>query len=238
MRWRRVALAAMMLMPAATGTGLAAAPPPDLSSLYADAVVEGWPSGSTPVGAGIAVAGDPSVLTAAHVIAGCRRVAVSRGGVARRVALIGLDSRLDLALLADRTASPRDGPGLAAAVAAGRDATRPLRLTVAAFGQPGHDVGEPVWIEVQASGLVRGIAPKPLLSLLGELVPGTSGSPVLDGSGRLIGMVVGRRSADRLQGLAVRSAELSSFLAYFQLTAPGVGSRTLPLQGVLVQCES
>lgn len=236
MTWRFVALG--MLVFAAAGTGLAAAPLPSLSSLYANAADEDWPPGSAPVGAGIAVAGDPSVLTAAHVIAGCRHIAVSRGGVARRVALIGLDSRLDLALLADPTASPRGGSGLAAAVAAGRDATQPSRLTVAAFGQPGHDVGEPVRIEVQASGLVRGLASKPLLSLQGALVPGTSGSPVLDGSGRPIGMVVGRMSADRLQGLAVRSVDLSSFLAYFQLTMPSAGCCTLPAQGVLVQCES
>ena len=219
---------------AAFPTGCAASGAASLSGLFTDAVSQKWPAGRTPVGAGTTVAGDPYVLTAAHVIAGCRHVRVSRGGTIRPATLVGLDSRLDLALLVETSATGTASPALADALDA--DEAQLHGLQVVGFGQPGHNINEPVRVVVQSLGVVQGMAETPLLSLNGPLVAGTSGSPVLGQDGRSIGMVVGQIRADRDRSVGVRSADLLRFLAYFGIT-PGQRQSSHPVaQAVLVQC--
>lgn len=239
MAWQRLALAVTLMMQFPCRPAHAGTTPADLSGLFADAAMEAWPAGLIPIGAGTAVAGEPFVLTAAHVIAGCSHMEVARDGqVPRAVALVGLDSRLDLALLEDKTAGDADGSELAAVMATGSDAPPPpgTRLHVTGFGQPGHATGDPVRIEVRPAGLIQDLSERPLLLLLGRLVPGTSGSPVLNRDGNSIGMVVGQLRADRARGVAVRSADLLRFLAYFGLMPPIRARGRQPAEGVMVQC--
>ena len=219
----------------------------DLSGLYADAMAQDWPAGRTPVGAGTASLGDPHVLTAAHVIAGCHHIGVSRAAAIRPATLVGLDSRLDLALLSDTVAGgvagaalagvPQGGSALAGAMQAGEGQQARLQgLHVMGFGQPGHATREAVRVAVQSPGVVQGMAETPLLALTGPLVAGTSGSPVLDQDGRSIGMVVGQVRADRTRSVGVRSVDLLRFLAYFGLDAVRPPSGNPVAQAVLVQC--
>lgn len=223
-------------------TGCVASGAASLSSLFADAVSQKWPAGRTPLGAGTAAASDPYVLTAAHVIAGCRHVRVSRAGALRPATLVGLDSRLDLALLIDTIATSTAATSTAGSKLADvldADESQQARLhglQIVGFGQPGHNTNEPVRVAVQSPGLVQGMAEAPLLSLSGPLVAGTSGSPVLGRDGRSIGMVVGQIRADREHGVGVRSADLLRFLAYFGIIPEQRQSSQPVAQAVLVQC--
>jgi S1-C subfamily serine protease len=133
------------------------------------------------------IAGDGRLLTVAHVLAAGRPVFAER----RRARVLRVDRRLDVAVLA---------AGGAAGPAPERAGARP---------------GEPVTVRT-IDGAVRGtvrrtitarlkgldgrVRVRPALELAAAVEPGDSGAPVLDGDGRVVGMVFARAS-DR-DGLA------------------------------------
>jgi S1-C subfamily serine protease len=154
------------------------------------------------VASGVA-AGDGRVLTVAHPLSPGRAVRV--GGRPARV--VRLDRRLDLAVLAVpglRAPALRLGDGgararvvvLRAAGARPVDAPIRRRVTVAFRDQP----GDPPRM-------------RPGLELAAAIDPGDSGAPVLDGRGRLLGVLYAR-SRDRAgTAWAVDAAAARSLLA-------------------------
>ncbi len=154
------------------------------------------------VATGVA-AGDGRVLTVAHPLSPGRAVRV--GGRPARV--VRVDRRLDLALLAVpglRAPALRLGDGgararivvLRAAGARPLDAPIRRRVTVAFRDQP----GDPPRM-------------RPGLELAAAIDPGDSGAPVLDGRGRLLGVLYAR-SRDRAgTAWAVDAAAARSLLA-------------------------
>ena len=175
-------LAAVAFVAAGCGGGGAgpAAPPPSVVrvTVATDGLVP-------EVATGVA-AGDGRVLTVAHPLSPGRAVRV--GGRPARV--VRLDRRLDLAVLAVpglRAPAIRLGGGgararivvLRAAGARPVDAPIRRRVTVAFRDQP----GDPPRM-------------RPGLELAAAIDPGDSGAPVLDGRGRLLGVLYAR-SRDR-----------------------------------------
>jgi S1-C subfamily serine protease len=137
------------------------------------------------VATGIAT-GDGRVLTVAHALAGRGAIRAGR----RRARVLRIDRRLDLALLAV--------PGLRApAVRFGDDARR-VRLVVVRGARPRLLRGEirrrvTVAFREQPSDPPR---IRPGIEIAAAIDPGDSGAPVLDGRGRLLGVLYAR-SRDR-----------------------------------------
>jgi S1-C subfamily serine protease len=133
------------------------------------------------VATGVA-AGDGRVLTVAHALSG--RHAVTAAGRPARV--VRVDRRLDLALL--------EVPGLRApALRFGRDARR-VALVVVRGRRPRMVSGS-----IRRHVLVRwrdqpGDPPRdrPGIELAASVEPGASGAPVIDGDGRLLGVLYAR----------------------------------------------
>jgi S1-C subfamily serine protease len=136
-------------------------------------------------------AGDGRALTVAHVLRAGRPVFVA----GRRARVLRVDRRLDVALLAvGGVSAPALGrgsarPGERATVRVLRDgAVRSLRATVRRTLTA--NVRDPAGrVEV-----------RPALELAVAVMPGDSGAPVVDGAGRLLGIVFAQAS-DR-DGLA------------------------------------
>jgi S1-C subfamily serine protease len=154
------------------------------------------------VATGVA-AGDGRVLTVAHPLSPGRAVRV--GGRPARV--VRLDRRLDLAVLAVpglRAPALRLGTGgsrarivvLRAARARSFDALIRRRVRVAFRDQP----GDPPRM-------------RPGLELAAAIDPGDSGAPLLDGRGRLLGVLYARSSDRAGTAWAVDAAAVRSLLA-------------------------
>jgi S1-C subfamily serine protease len=139
-------------------------------------------SGLVPaVATGVAVA-DGRVLTVAHVLAGSRAPTV----LGRRAAVLRVDRRADLALL--------DVPGLRAPRLRIGGATGTVGIRVLRRGRV-----RMLTATVRRHVIARvrdapGGAPqvRPGLELAASIDPGDSGAPVLDGGGRLVGVVFAR----------------------------------------------
>jgi S1-C subfamily serine protease len=128
------------------------------------------------------VAGPGRVVTVAHVLGGGRLVRA--GGAA---SVLRSDRRDDLAVLAAprvRAAAPRRGAaraGEAVTVRVLRDgAARSLRATVRRT------------VTARLRPLSGPVQVRPALELAAGVEPGDSGAPVLDGDGRVVGMVFAR----------------------------------------------
>jgi S1-C subfamily serine protease len=153
-----------VLLVVLAGCGGSAAPEPVRVSVQAGGLAERAATG-VPDGTG-------RVLTVAHVLDGARAVRV--GGRPARV--VSVDHRLDVASLAvDGLAGPR------VALARGGDTVRVrlLRGTVSAR------------VLRRVTARIDGVA-RPALELDAAVLPGDSGAPVLDGRGRLVGLVFAR----------------------------------------------
>jgi S1-C subfamily serine protease len=127
---------------------------------------------------------DGRALTVAHVLDGARDVLVAvPGGRPRAARVLHADRRLDLAVLAVpglRAPAARAagaGAGEAATVRVLRDGrARILRATVR----------RPITARMYETGAVH---VRPALEMGAAVVRGDSGAPVVDGDGRVIGMV-------------------------------------------------
>ncbi|MCP1200333.1 trypsin-like peptidase domain-containing protein [Notoacmeibacter sp. MSK16QG-6] len=143
-----------------------------------------FPSGS---GTGFVVDADGSILTNAHVVAGCGRIEVSGVGDA---AVMIADESLDLALL--RVDGARE---LKHATIAMDDPM--LGEDVFAFGYPlpqalGSEIG---FSRGSVSSMVGLRAEPTQFRMTASVQPGNSGGPLVDEEGRVIGMVTAKLDA-------------------------------------------
>jgi serine protease Do len=187
---------------------------PDLSKMVADVAAESWPHGKMPAGSGFFVGRSGEVVTAAHVIAGCRRIAIQVNGPLKlKAVLIGLDARLDIALL--RVAIGRhSGVGLSG-IAPTMDATLTVVTRSAQTGR-----------FLRVLSRVVGKDERGLLKVNAALSPGASGSAVIDSRGLVAAYIVGRMRDKPTIALAVPVDSLREFLRYFDNASKPAYSRT------------
>jgi len=179
-------------------------------------VAESREGGGAPVegyGAGIVVRADGRVLTCGHVLGAAEEAKVKlRDGREFRARRVADDPGTDLALLA------LDAEGLELPVATiGDEASVDLGESVVAVGSPfglGWSVSAGV---LSAKGRRNVVANNvaPLLQTDAPLNPGSSGGPLLDLGGEVIGLVnaiLTRSGGDQGLGFAVPSSEIRRVL--------------------------
>jgi putative serine protease PepD len=163
-------------------------------------------------GSGISI-GDDRVMTNFHVIAGAAAIAVTGDGLFLEAELIGRDPVLDIALLSV--------PGVASQ-------TEPIEFAPTndiAVGQPAFVLGYPLGIGKSiTSGIISGLGRTIPLNTSSWLSPyiqtdaavsaGNSGGPLVDGCGRMIGMVTLRSENPQAEnmGYAIPLKTLRSLL--------------------------
>lgn len=176
--------------------------------IFDEALREVWPQGMSPSGSGFPV-GSGLVLTAAHVIAGCRVMWVRSPSLAQSPAmLLGIDTRIDVALL--WVAALRGRPGVSPAPAADGD-------TFVLRGFPkrrGRVMDVPYGIAAIGAGHADDEATGPILELIARGPEGISGGPVVDRAGRAVGLIVAKRRDAEERVLAIPADRLAVFLGY------------------------
>lgn len=179
--------------------------------LFDEALREVWPAGMSPTGSGFPVA-PGLVMTAAHVVAGCRVMWVRSPSTGRAAAtILGIDTRIDVALLS--VAAMRGSKWSSPATAR---AGQPLSLR--GFPRRKGKVSDvPSDIEAIGLGLVEEEGAGFVLEMEGHGPEGISGGPALDPDGRVVGMVVARRDGSPEHILAIPAGRLQTFLAYMGL---------------------
>lgn len=136
-------------------------------------------------GSGVVVSADGLVLTAAHVVAGARLIAVGLPGASSPLParVVYVDAQRDFAFLAvggehgNFVPLPETPP------------TLHVRETVAAIGYP-IDADRPD--PQSTSGIVAGLLPSGEIQLGMSLNPGNSGGPLVNASEQIVGIVVAR----------------------------------------------
>jgi S1-C subfamily serine protease len=170
---------------------------------------------------GSAVAVDRSrLLTAAHVVAGSRTVDIVADGFPTTTAqAAGVAPAGDVAIVPDTGVTV---PPLALAPA---DALPGSRVWLG--GYPSVPAGQPApGLEVDGLRVVDYVGgapvgePWPVMRLSGSAAPGMSGGPVLDATGRLVGMVVGNEVPGG-DALVVPVDDLSALLTANSFTPAG-----------------
>ena len=197
------------------------------------------PPGQLRTGTGFVVSRLGHVLTNAHVASGCTRIVAMVDGQAVVGTVLRLDAAHDLALLKlavapSRVLSFREGsrlppgtPVYAAGYPGDRAKTGALRITSGQTRELAAAAGVPGDVAISA-----------------EVLPGNSGGPLLDASGRVAGVVRARRDTEAVReqvgggmaevGFAVPVTEVKAFLSRGQipiLTAPS--GRSLDTAGLL-----
>jgi S1-C subfamily serine protease len=160
-------------------------------------------------GTGFFVAPAGLLVTSRHVIAGCPGVVVwtEEGGISV-AQVVAADARRDLALLSVR------GRGRRHAVARYRDDLhRGQRITTVGFGVVATNPKQAVF--ARGTFLRREVMPAGyrVLIVRAALRPGDSGAPVIDRSGALLGMVVGRLADRSDRGVVITAGEINRFLS-------------------------
>jgi S1-C subfamily serine protease len=141
--------------------------------------------------------GDGRAVTVAHVLRGGRPVFV--GG--RRARVLRVDRRLDVALLAVAGAG---GAARRGEAGAGEHAT--VRV-VRSDGTASVQATVRRTISAHIGGQVR-----PALELTAEVMPGDSGAPVVDGDGRVVGVVFAQASGGETLAYALDARALGPLL--------------------------
>ena len=162
-----------------------------------------------PVGSGFQVARG-KVLTAAHVIAGCRFL-WSRSSSSRRThaLLLGLDARVDLALLA----TPENLSTAALPIGEPRVGEQ---VDVYGFPRVGQEQSS---VSTTVDSISDRNSSRTLLLLRGEEAKGVSGGPVVDANGTAVGLVVAREVGPNGMTIAVSGQDVSRFLGYMGIAA-------------------
>ncbi|HZZ11743.1 MAG TPA: serine protease [Paraburkholderia sp.] len=179
-----------------------------------------------------------NMLTSAHVVRGCKVIVVwPRSAAGVPASLVLIDNRLDVALLATHRAVDTFAV----------PATRPIEagapVYTIGFGLTASSPRVPVLTRGEAKGVVE-VSGHPLLVLHAELHEGNSGGPLIDASGRLVGMIVGRYADAPESSVAVRTEELSRLPGAMpaagegpaQPPAPQSWRARLEKMAALVQC--
>lgn len=156
-------------------------------------------AGEERVGAGFAISAG-EIVTARHLVVGASRIDVRDAyGAMRRGRLVGDDARLDLALIeVDGAALPPAGLG--------RSITLRVGDPVLALGNP-YGLGQSLSVGVVA-GLRRRLSDGDLpdanfLQLAVPLNPGNSGGPIVDGRGRVVGILTGTHTRGQAIAFAI-----------------------------------
>lgn len=222
-RLAALAAAAEKELPATTSLALRAKIQPDKPPPPAPV-----PEDRIRTGTGFVVSRLGHVLTNAHVAMGCGRIDAVIDGRPVAATPVRFDPANDLALLKLAVAPSRaltfresntlapETPVFAAGYPGERARTGRLRITSGRTRELASGAGDDKGVAVSA-----------------EVLPGNSGGPLLDGSGRVAGVVRARRDTDAVRervgdgvpdvGFAVPLAEVKSFLARGQtpiVTAP------------------
>src|SRR5215467_10117895 len=139
-------------------------------------------------GSGVVVSGDGDIMTNAHVIAGARTIRVKVNAVYQRqgsvfeAKLIGMDRLLDLALLKIEMTGLKDLP-----FGSSRDLEQ--GELVLAFGSPlGMDNSVSMGIVSAPARQLSEDDPRIFIQTDAPINPGSSGGPLVDVEGRLVGM--------------------------------------------------
>jgi uncharacterized protein len=178
---------------------------------------EGEPDrGLIGTGTGFFVSTAGHLLTNHHVAAECREVHVTEGDKSTPAKLIASDAARDLALLQVAHPSP-------AATFRGSDPVRPGEsVVVVGFPLSGLLTSEPI----VTAGIINALAgprdDRRRLQMSAPIQPGNSGSPLFDGSGRIIGVAVGTLNTIKLAratgaipeniNFAIKGEEAQAFL--------------------------
>ena len=171
-------------------------------------------------GSGVVVGKDGFILTCAHVVDGTGKVDVMfDDGITNSVyqaSVIKTDAKLDLALLRLNSA-----PGPLRPISLSKMPTPPRGTPVAAIGAPLK-----IFRTVTA-GIVSYCGPddgQDILVFDAKVMPGSSGGPVIDEQGDLIGIVTGGLGRDEYRlPRAVYLTEIEKFLADGLNSAPQRG---------------
>jgi len=144
-------------------------------------------------GVGFVVSVFGQVLTSDRMVAGCRE---TRTADKRSLSVVATDETHHLALLKLPTATPD-----AAILKTGGDPGLGDRVAVLGFPLPGQLAADAIMTSGRVAALDAGSPPGNFIELSIPLPPTDGGSPVLDGSGRIVGMateaIAGKSDAAR-----------------------------------------
>jgi S1-C subfamily serine protease len=183
--------------------------------------------GTGVAGTGFFVASDGSLLTAAHVVSGCRQTRIASAFVKPAVAeLVASDTRRDIALLRAADVTPP------ATLPIGRPATPDGRLFVLGYPATGGPlIPTETWAELENSKLLPAPAeftdPRRVIWADAPVINhGFSGGPMLDPrNGEVVGIVRGM----------VDGARLHATRAAIPTTGMVIGPGSAPLAALLQQ---
>jgi putative serine protease PepD len=170
-----------------------AADSPGVAFVRSSGIVRDTPFGSSTegvaTGSGFAVDRRGDILTNAHVVEGARRVTVRFGGSGTETpaTVVGMDASNDLAVLHVDPSKVAPHP-----LPLGRSSTKHVGDAVLAIGNPfGFDrtatTGIVSALQRQISGL-DGFTIEHVIQTDAAINPGNSGGPLIDASGRVIGI--------------------------------------------------
>ena len=166
-------------------------------------------SGSVRSGTGFFVTATGFLLTSAHVVTGCAHVQFwPVEGMQRNASVVARDTVRDVALLSTGEPSPAFAPpALGAAAQVGRE------VTTVGYGVLQHKPRLPVLSRGPFIGYAATEYASRTLVIGADLPEGNSGGPVVDASGILVGMVIGRYREPPARGVALPVDELAKFAA-------------------------
>lgn len=173
------------------------------------AVVRATINGRSGVGTGFALAHDGLVLTAAHVARRADAIFAEFPQGGQQARLVGYDARRDVAVLRLNGGSFNGGaPRAGLEVVAPGDVRigEPVVVIGAPRGRPGvMTTGSVLATQTSLPGLVPDI----LIRVSAPVAPGSSGSPVLNARGEVIGLVIAISGRPGAEGaLAVSSSAI------------------------------
>ena len=197
------------------------------------------PDGEVKSGTAFFVTPRGRLVTSAHFLTGCGDVEVWPPGKAKLQArIISIDRALDLGMLEIAGASePYAIPNGLRSPSTGEE------VSIIAYGVRRDAPREPQLLDGTVVGGGTTELPSRLVVIRARLSPGSSGAPVIDGTGALIGVIIGRYAAQSELAVAVPKNELTGFLARNGvMIPPGSGDKLAEAEtllrniSVLVQC--